>query len=95
VLSPAYVYSVKYLPPKPAPFLLKLLRFETSHGLPGSVFLQRGDDVRVSVKREMDGAVPQPFLHDFRVDALQEQERSVAMAQGMEAAIRQPGLFNG
>ena len=31
---------------------------------------QRWDDVRISIQGEMDGAVPEPFFHECRVDAL-------------------------
>ena len=54
---------------------------------------QAREDVAVDVQRDADLAVPEPFLHHFRVDALPQHQRRVGVPHVVEADGGQGSLL--
>jgi hypothetical protein len=76
------------VPARPAPTRQAL---EQLVDPPRRLALERRRDVAVGVERGRDLGVPEPLLHDLRVDAGGEQEARVGVAKVVEAHPREPG----
>lgn len=54
--------------------------------------LHRWEDVRVGVECDPDARVPEPLGDDLRVDALQEHQGRMGVAEVVEPDVREPLL---